>query len=381
MLTLLFFLLGILLGFISGLIPGLHSNTIVSILISVFSDNNALSIAIVAVFAVHSIVSFIPSIFFGVPEEGTVLSVLPGQRLVMEGKGMLALKTVIASVVLAVFLSVMLLPVSMALYPIAYAIVKPYLFYILLFLSLVLILRTKQPLLTFLIFLLAGGVGFAALQQAINDPFLPLFSGMFAIAAILTYQKGKVPKQKDKGIDLSFVPFTVVGVIGGFFAHLFPGIGSPAQVAAFTTILLPSTTLNYLATISAIAISEAVSAFATSASIAKGRIGAVVNLSKIININENIVLFLALFLAAITIAAVIIYLFRKTIVKLAEIDFSIWNRLLAFYLLFITFIIDGGMGVIILIVASLLGYLTIRLGVERSTLMAAIIVPTMILLA
>ena len=92
-----FFIAGIILGMLGGLLPGIHSNTIISILSSVGLSGIDFAYVIIAVMASHQLFSFIPSIFFGIPEQGSVLSVLPGQRMVREGNGTLALKVVLAS--------------------------------------------------------------------------------------------------------------------------------------------------------------------------------------------------------------------------------------------------------------------------------------------
>ena len=68
------------------------------------------------------------------------------------------------------------------------------------------------------------------------------------------------------------------------------------------------------------------------------------------------------------------------IARLAELDFSRINIVLAIYLVAITLTIDGLVGLAVLMIGSGLGWLTVRLGVERITLMGAIILPTMLLL-
>lgn len=376
----LLFFLGISLGILSGLIPGLHSNTIISILSSFGFTPEDLSLIILAVFPIHMIVSFIPSIFFGIPEQGTVVAVLPGQRMVLEGKGLTALKIVLFSSLFAALLSVALFYPSLIAFPIIYSTIRPYIGPILLVFSVLFLLRTRNILLSAFIFLTAGLLGLYSLNAGLTDGFLPLFSGMFAMGAILNYKKSKLPAQKDEPIDGSFLKFTVLGVIVGFAADLLPGIGSPSQVATFLTIFLPMNTLGYLAAISSISMSEAVFSFATSASIDKSRMGATAMLAEHLPIADNLVFVLVVFLLSIAIAAAIVYALRKHIGKLARLDFSRFNLLLAAYLVAIVFILDGFIGLVILTLASVLGFITVRLGVERTTLMGAIVVPTLLLL-
>ncbi|MBS3067708.1 tripartite tricarboxylate transporter permease [Candidatus Micrarchaeota archaeon] len=365
----------------SGLIPGLHSNTIISIFSSFGLESEQLAFLIIALFPVHLIISFIPSIFFGIPEQQTVISILPGQRLVLDGKGLVALKVVLLASLLAALISIALFYPSLSFFQFVYATIRPYVGYILVIFSLIFLLRTKNPALSVFIFLLAGMLGFYSLNTKMQDSFLPLFSGMFAMAAILNYQKSKIPRQKDEKIepDSNLLKFIFLGTIAGMFADLLPGISSPSQVAIFISIFLPVNTISYLATISSISMSSAIFSFATVASINKSRVGATASLDKIFNIEQNLTLILVLFLIAIAIAVAIVYLSRKLIAKLANIDFSKFNILLALYLFIIIAVLDGVIGIIIFALASALGFLTIKIGVERTNLMGAVIVPTILL--
>jgi len=377
----LFFLIGLLIGIISGLIPGLHSNTAIAILSSFGIGEEQMAVLIVALFSSHLVVSYIPSIFFGIPSDSSIVSVLPGQRMVKEGKGVLALNTVLLSILVTTLVCVAIFMFAMNAFSIVYAAIKPFVGHILLLFSIVFVLVSKNRFLTLCVFLLAGILGTASLNLKMYDVFLPLFSGFFAVSQILIYEKSaKIPKQKDEKPEFEIVKYSLLGIFLGFFADLLPGIGAPSQIAMFATILIPLTTVKYLATISAIATSEAVFSLATSASIGKSRIGATEWLSNYISISENLAMLLALFILSIAITSALVYLARKKIGKIADIDFSLLNPLILAYLAGITFILNGVMGLVILILASALGYATIKLGVNRTTLMGAIIVPTLLLL-
>lgn len=375
------FLFGLFIGIISGLIPGLHSNTVIAVLSSVGLDDNAMAIIISALFSAHIIASFIPSIFFGIPSDTSVVSVLPGQRMVKQGHGILAFKVVLLSALFALLVSVVLFNPSLSAYQTIYAMLKPYMGYILLFFSIIFLSRAKNIFLSLCIFLLAGILGVFSLNLKIYDVFLPLFSGFFAMSAIITYQQGeKLPEQLDENPDISILKYSLIGVALGFFADLLPGIGAPSQIAVLATIFIPINAIAYLATIASISASEAVFSFSTSAAIDKSRMGATEWLSNYISIEQNLALLLTIFLAAAAITAALAYLARKHIGKLVSLNFSKLNALIAAYLVAITFILDGVIGILVLLISTALGYATIRLNVERTTLMGAIIVPTLLLL-
>ncbi|MEE9564714.1 MAG: tripartite tricarboxylate transporter permease, partial [Candidatus Hydrothermarchaeaceae archaeon] len=90
---LLLILAGVILGTFTGMVPGIHVNTVVIVLLSLlpvllehFSPTGVVSL-IVAMSVVHTFVDYIPSILIGAPQEDSVLSTLPGHRMLMEGRG------------------------------------------------------------------------------------------------------------------------------------------------------------------------------------------------------------------------------------------------------------------------------------------------------
>jgi putative membrane protein len=369
------------LGLFTGLIPGLHSNTITSVLMSLNLGDASLPFAIVAMFAVHSIVSFVPSIFLGIPDERVVLSVLPGHRMAKEGRGIEALSVMAASALFALILCIILFPLAQEAYPAIFPLLRPWMLHILLIASLALILKTKSPLHSLPIFLLAGILGKQAFSLGLPDPFLPLFSGLFAMAAIFNYSGSPLPAQKPSGgLDLGILKFSVLGVFLGFLADLLPGISSPAQVAAFASLILPFSGTAYLALVSSIGVSESAFAFSTASTIGKARIGAIAEASSLLPIAENLLPFLAFFIAGSAFACAVIYIFKNRIGEIAKINFPLLNIMLALYLITIVFLVDSLPGLLLFFVSTALGFLCLRMDVERTLLMGAIIVPTILLL-
>jgi TctA family transporter len=109
LLVLNFSLIGAALGTFTGLTPGVHVNTLalgvllasavlngeVGRLLALIGSDPALaplmlSSLLISASVVHSFLDFIPSVFFGAPDEPDSLSVLPGHRLLLQGKGLYA---------------------------------------------------------------------------------------------------------------------------------------------------------------------------------------------------------------------------------------------------------------------------------------------------
>ena len=98
---------GAALGTFTGLAPGIHVNTLALImLVSYPTIAGAMGLAcgvfgigvahvpllvcciIISASVAHSFVDFVPSVFLGAPDEDSVLSVLPGHRLLLSGNGL-----------------------------------------------------------------------------------------------------------------------------------------------------------------------------------------------------------------------------------------------------------------------------------------------------
>jgi putative membrane protein len=128
-------LLGAGLGSLTGLAPGLHVNTLALLLVAsapvvLPGLGDLLTIAgtardaapllmvvlIVAAAVAHSILDFLPSIFLGAPEEETALGTLPGHRMLLQGKGLEAVRCSAYGGLVGVTAAVALcLPLSMVL--------------------------------------------------------------------------------------------------------------------------------------------------------------------------------------------------------------------------------------------------------------------------
>ncbi len=375
-------LICLILGLLAGLVPGLHANTLTSALLSINIQDATLPLAIMAMFGAQAISSYIPAIFLGIPDEQVVLSVLPGQRMAKEGRGLDALTIMVFSSIIAILACIALFPVSQILYPIVFPAIQPYLPHILILGVLLLVIRSKNPFGYLFVFAAAGVLGREAFIVRMTDPFLPLFSGMFAMAAILTFSTSPLPAQKPpKAPEASILKYALVGVLFGWIADLLPGVGSPAQIATFASILVPfASAPAYLAAISSIGVSQPIFALSTAATIGKGRVGSVAEVSNLIPISENLIPLLALFIIGTVFACLFIMVFRKKIGEIAKIDYKMLNLFLAIYLIAIVFLLDSWAGILVFAVSTLLGLLCIRTNVERTAMMGAIILPTILLL-
>ncbi len=109
--VILFTLMGSGFGIITGLIPGIHVNNVALVVLALQTslisftlaflgsmDPSTFEIAIIITSLIigclitHTFLDIIPSVFLGAPEEDTALSVLPGHKLMLAGRGYEAIK-------------------------------------------------------------------------------------------------------------------------------------------------------------------------------------------------------------------------------------------------------------------------------------------------
>ncbi|MEE9601289.1 MAG: tripartite tricarboxylate transporter permease [Thermoplasmata archaeon] len=126
--VILFSLLGTAAGVATGLTPGLHVNTVAAMVLAFQGALLAMATAIfawaspspndllliVAALVIgnvisHTFLDYIPSIFLGAPEAETALSVLPGHRMLLRGRGLEAIRLSAKGSMSAVLLSLLLI--------------------------------------------------------------------------------------------------------------------------------------------------------------------------------------------------------------------------------------------------------------------------------
>ncbi len=188
----LFIFLGVVVGTATGLIPGIHPNTILAIILSspiLLSGFPVYSIIafIVSLSITNIFTEFIQSILFGAPEAGTELSVLPGHKMMLEGKAYEALFLTTIGGVGAALLTILTFPLLFQILPILYNNLSAYIHYLLIFVALWMIISEKGKGMFYaaLIFLLSGIFGAISLGSFPSTSIFPALTGMFGLSGIL----------------------------------------------------------------------------------------------------------------------------------------------------------------------------------------------------
>ncbi|MFH1447334.1 MAG: tripartite tricarboxylate transporter permease [Candidatus Micrarchaeota archaeon] len=383
---------GFLLGLLSGFIPGIHSNTIASIIMQLDIDNMTAAAAIAAMSCSHAVFGFIPAIFLFIPDSETVVSVLPGHRLLMKGRGSYALGICAFSGMVAIACSLLLMPVAYILMPVFYSAIRPYLLPILLFASVFLLgseREAKRIVVATCVFVLSGVLGLFALQTPIlRDPLLPVFCGMFAVSGIVL-SLGKdavVPKQLRERIEIpkGYTPYVIIGVMLGALSDLLPGISTPAQIAVFASLFLYLNAPKFLALVSSIAISHSLFSLVAISSIGKARTGAAVAISELIGtpgIEQTVWLVGIGVVSAAASVIVLLLVSRKLAGFVSRVSLRDMGAAVIIYLVLLVFLLDGAFGLLFMATGAAVGVIPPMLGVRRTHLMGAILVPSLVSLA
>ena len=237
--------LGIGIGTCTGMVPGIHVNTAGAIMFASstilmnYISAEFLCVIFVSMSIAHALIEFVPSMLLGVPEEGTATSILPGHRMVLEGRSKEAIRIVSVGGFGAILVVIIMLPVFAVALPFLQGISKPYTWMILTIVSIYMIHRLSNGRIAFLwsllLFVLSGILGWIMLQTPISSgiSLMCTFSGLFGISTILfsLNDSSSIPHQNkyyDLFIDRDAIKSIFAGGTAGAILGFLPGFG-PAQ--------------------------------------------------------------------------------------------------------------------------------------------------------
>ena len=401
----LFLVFGIFAGTVTGLIPGIHINLIgailVSLSISLFYSVNSIYIVvfIVAMAITHTFVDFIPSVFLGCPDTDTELSILPGHELLKQGKGYEAILLTCYGSLAAIFILVLIFLPSVFVISKTYDFVKPFIPYLLILVSSLLIFSEKKKFSALLVFLLAGFLGWSVLNMTENSDklLLPLLTGLFGSSSLLISIKNKfeIPKQKITKVKTKILKPLMGAVIASPLCSFLPGLGS-GQAAIIGNSISNSklkifkksdknqTQTNkkeFLVLLGATNTLVMGFSFITLYVISKTRTGAAVAVQEILgSLSLNLLIFI---LGIILIGGIIsffltIFLAKFFSQKIENVNYTYISLITLLILVIVVLLFSGFIGLAVLIAATFTGIYSISLGVRRTNMMGCLLIPTII---
>jgi putative membrane protein len=382
-------LVGIFAGTITGLIPGIHINLIgifiVSLSVSFLYPIHPIYLMtfIIAMAIAHTFIDFIPSVFLGCPDTDTELSVLPGHELLKKGHGYQAIILTTYGSLAAIFILILIAFPSIILISKTYETIKTIIPFLLIFISLLLILLEKQKFPAIIVFSLTGLLGWSVLNfQNLNQPLLPLLTGLFGSSMLITSIKNKtqIPEQIISRPRTKIFKPLLGAIIASPLCSFLPGLGS-GQAAIIGNTIFKTDQKGFLILLGATNTLVMGFSFISLYIISKTRTGAAVAIQEIIKTltYKNLILILIIILITGIISFFLtIFLAKFFSQKLTKINYTIISSITLLILIIIVFLISGFFGILILIASTLTGIYCISLKVRRSNMMGCLLIPTII---
>jgi Predicted membrane protein len=395
---------GAALGTFSGLVPGIHVNTLAALMLSFYSiidsfisglfpqEYSGLLIAscIVSAAVVHSSVDFVPSVFLGAPDPDEVMNILPGHRLLMDGKGMVAVRSAaIGSAVGSMTAVIIAMPLQHVMSSGLSDILERYTPAVLITVIALLLLKEKGNIIwAAALAVLSGLLGYVCMSApepvslVPGSLLFPLLTGLFGIPAmLLSTENANVPEQKDP------IHFPVgcgeglKGVMTGGIVGWFPGITATAGAAVASSFTKETSKEGFISLVSSIGSASAVFALVTLSVTGKGRSGTMIAVSDIMgsSMNGMSIVFLAM-LFSVSIAVVLGYsitissgkLLSKTV---AGRDLGHVNIAVILAIIALVFVMTGPLGLLILSASAVLGLIPTAANVSRVHLTGCLTIP------
>ena len=383
-------LLGILAGTFTGLIPGIHINLVATtILISIpFTQVpiTAILIFITAMAITHTFIDFIPSIFLGAPDEDTALGVLPGHKFLLKGQGHQAIKLTTLGSIIAIILLIFIVPIFIFIVPKIYPFIERMLGIFLIWIVILLILQEKESKIkAILIFILAGFLGIASMNLNIQQPLLPLLTGLFGASTIIhsIKAKTKVPLQKIEKIKITkkeLIKPIIATILVSPICSFFPGLGSSQAAVTGSKVTGELNNKQFLILLGSINTLVMSISFVTLFLIQKSRTGAAAAISQITQLNQSLLLTIlaTIFITTLFAIPLTIQLSKLLAKNIHKIPYTKISLAILIILIIIVLIFSNLEGLLVFIVATILGLTCIEFQTRRSFLMGAILIPTIL---
>ncbi len=391
LIQILFFLfIGIIAGTFTGLIPGIHINLIgvllISLSASLFISINPiyLIVFIVSMAITHTFIDFIPSIFLGCPDTDTELSVLPGHELLKKGQGYQAIILTCYGSLAAIFILILISFPSIFIISKIYGFTKIILPYLLIGISTLLILLERKKLPALFVFLFSGLLGWSVLNlPSINQPLLPLLTGLFGSSMLIISikNKTKIPKQEITKPKIKIFKPLFGAIIASPLCSFLPGLGS-GQAAIIGNTISRTNKKGFLVLLGATNTLVMGFSFISLYVISTTRTGAAVAIQEIIGTLSPKLLILILIIVLISgiISFFLTMFIAKTFAKkIGTFNYTIASLITLIILVLIVFLASGFLGIFVLIASTFTGIYCISLKVRRSQMMGCLLLPTILL--
>lgn len=403
---------GAAIGTFTGLVPGIHVNTLASIMLVSYPALNSflaifiepecvpicLASCVMAAAVVHSYVDYVPSVFIGAPDPDDVLSMLPGHRLLSEGRGMAAVRSAaIGSTVGACTSIVLALPLQWVLLN-GLGDYLDSLTVLVLTCTLVMMIlheRTADGCVWATICIVASGaMGLACMDLDIpagglfgdGTLLFPLLAGLFGMPSLLqSLGKSRLREQRDdEKFPVGAAP-GIKGVITGCLTGWYPGITAATGALISDAVTPEHKAENYISMIASIGTASAVLMLVTLSVSGKGRSGTMLAISDILGGSivgpagcEFLLLLFSVAVASFLGYHITIACGERMTSFATKIDSGKLNKACLALVVILVIAMTGPCGLAVLTAATVLGFLPIYAEISRIDLTGCLIIPALL---
>nr|WP_218133191.1 tripartite tricarboxylate transporter permease [Methanofollis tationis] len=385
-------LAGVALGIVSGLVPGVHANTMAGLLLSVapllvgILGTPVLAAALVAALITHTFLDCVPSTFLGVPDADTAVMVLPAHALCLEGRGAEAVRISAFGSASAVVWALPFCLLFLVLLPALQPAIDWGIGLLLLAVACYLVVFSESPEWAAGVFLVSGLLGLFTFRYAFlawnggDAVLMPLLSGLFGVAVLLSASGGAMPPQKKGGavpLTRAFVRCSCAGSVAGAIVGWLPGLSSATANAVLASAIdYGDDRAGFILATSAANTANAFLGLAALYALGRMRNGVMVALGTLDLPPFSFLLFAAVLSAAVAFGVTM--LFSGTAGLFARVPLGPLNAAVILFVTLLSFVLCGPFGLFILAAATLLGRVPALVEVRRVSCMGAIMVPVIL---
>jgi putative membrane protein len=368
-------IIGFLLGLVLGILPGLHINSFAPLL--PYEGFQVAAIIFTAAVVANFFEFFRSTIFFS-PDDGFVLLTNPVSRMIMEGRMVYAMKLFSMGALIGVLLCCIFSPFLVWFFSATFTYIRNLAPWLILLISFHMIMRDRSTKNALGLFLLSGVLGLAVFGMNIENPLMPMLTGLFGMSSLLSLKRD-FPKQMDK---VAFVPDKkgiFRGAFLGFFASMLlgfvPAIG-PSQASMVSMEFERRRKEEvFISSIGSINTSDVFMSLITYMSINRVRIGA-------FNYFENNPNFLYPLLFLGMIASIMAFLVMSLLSNrisrfLTKINVKNLKVIILSFVVLIVALLSGLAGMFVLLLSTFLGYIFEKRTI-KSHAMGCLIIPVLI---
>jgi putative membrane protein len=328
-------------------------------------------VAVVSAYSAFVLFSFIPPVYLYSMNTDVGAAMLPSQRMALQGRGGEAVLLSVSGAMLAFLLFAPLL-LSGLVDPLFIFFSSEYVALSVVLLTIaVLFAQQKKRLPALFIFLLTGLLGIFSMR--LPNALMPMLSGFFGLPALL--QRGseiEIP-QSEEGESRRALPFLISSLLGLLSASV--KAVTPGTISVLLYVGL-RTDRERMLSMGALAGANAIVTIGNFYATGSLRSGPAVQLARIgLSIPQSTALF-AFLLSALLSCAVLLAV-SGTLNRMYH-AINRWRVIFVALLLMLILTFSGIGGILLFVVSSTIGVLTVRLKIRRINCMGCIVIPSLV---